>query len=146
MSEKLKKLAATKDAAIKAYNDEASRVSIELFMPMVRALAGRCFVYRCNSYSSPEKPSDYWDVYYKVLSVLEDERFGHRIAHEKCSVDRDGRARISTDLWYACDENAFPFRLEDITMSEYDLKRAEVESEMHTLSKMYACLRRVGDE
>lgn len=33
------------------------------------SLVGRCFVYRGNCYSCPEKPEDYWDVLYYVKSA-----------------------------------------------------------------------------
>lgn len=43
--------------------DELYRAQIA---PALEALAGKCFRYR-NSYSCPEKPSDYWYIYRRVV-------------------------------------------------------------------------------
>jgi len=53
-----------------------------------RSLVGRCFKYR-NSYSCPEKPSDYWWMYTKVMKLK-----GANIICWQFQTDRDGKIEI----------------------------------------------------
>lgn len=54
-----------------------------------RALLGKCFKYR-NSYSCPEKPSDYWWLYTKVVGLE-----GPNIFYTEFEVAKDGRISIN---------------------------------------------------
>jgi len=56
------------------------------------ALIGKTFIYKRNSYSCPEKKSDYWDVYLKVLKVI---KYGVLVL--KVDKDSYGNIRIVTD-------------------------------------------------
>lgn len=56
-----------------------------------RALVGKCFRYR-NCYSMPQKPSDYWWLYLRVVSTTAD---GNCRAFS-FQEDRDGQISIET--------------------------------------------------
>lgn len=65
------------------------------------------FVYRNNCYSCPEKESDYWNVYYKVINVNE---YG---GIEAISLQKDKYGRIESQITQMSPE------LEEITKEEY---------------------------
>lgn len=56
---------------------------------------GKCFVAR-NCYSCPEKKSDYWNVYYMVLSLND----GNGVDVLQLQIDRDGNAFIQKTSSY----------------------------------------------
>lgn len=56
----------------KSAGDEISRIEVRERVAEANSLLGRCFKYR-NSYSCPEKPSDYWWLYLRVVGV---DKFG----------------------------------------------------------------------
>ena len=35
----------------------------------LKTVVGKCFIYKNNCYSCPEKKSDYWDIFYKVVEL-----------------------------------------------------------------------------
>jgi len=43
---------------------------------------GKCFVFRNNSFSCPEKESDYWDTYMKVIGIEEEEAICFEISKD----------------------------------------------------------------
>jgi hypothetical protein len=55
-----------------------------------RALVGKCFKYR-NCYSCPQKPSDYWWLYVKVVGVGD-----YWPTTLEFQTDKDGRIEIKT--------------------------------------------------
>jgi len=59
--------------------------------PALRALVGRCFRYK-NSYSCPEKPSDYWWLYKRVLGVKTG-RY-EEVFIEQFETDKNGETTI----------------------------------------------------
>lgn len=65
------------------------------------------FVYRNNCYSCPEKESDYWNVYYKVINVNECGGI------EAISLQKDKYGRIESQITQMSPE------LEEITKEEY---------------------------
>ena len=65
------------------------------------------FVYRNNCYSCPEKESDYWNVYYKVISINE---YG---GIEAISLEKDKYGKIESKITQMSPE------LEEITKEEY---------------------------
>ena len=65
------------------------------------------FVYRNNCYSCPEKESDYWNVYYKVININE---YG---GIEAISLQKDRYGRIESQITQMSPE------LEEITKEEY---------------------------
>ena len=65
------------------------------------------FVYRNDCYSCPEKESDYWNVYYKVININE---YG---GIEAISLQKDRYGRIESQITQMSPE------LEEITKEEY---------------------------
>ena len=65
------------------------------------------FVYRNNCYSCPEKETDYWNVYYKVININE---YG---GIEAISLQKDKHGRIESQITQMSPE------LEEITKEEY---------------------------
>lgn len=51
--------------------DMKDKITNEDLRPFLMRLVGKCFKYR-NSYSCPEKPSDYWWLYRHVIGVTTD--------------------------------------------------------------------------
>ena len=65
------------------------------------------FVYRNNCYSCPEKETDYWNVYYKVINI---NKYG---SIEAISLQKDKYGRIESQITQMSPE------LEEITKEEY---------------------------
>lgn len=65
------------------------------------------FVYRNNCYSCPEKETDYWNVYYKVINI---NKYG---SIEAISLQKDKYGRIESQTTQMSPE------LEEITKEEY---------------------------
>ena len=57
-----------------------------------KTMVGKCFKYPRNCYSCPQKESDYWPVYYKVVKVTKS-----RVRCIVFSTDRDGKIEIERD-------------------------------------------------
>lgn len=55
---------------------------IEAEYPKFASLIGKCFKYR-NSHSLPEKPSDYWYSYYKIISITPDDIYMGGMENDK---------------------------------------------------------------
>ena len=51
---------------------DRDRLKDEIMKQDSKELLGKSFVYKNNSYSVPSKKSDYWNVYLKVIKVIED--------------------------------------------------------------------------
>lgn len=56
--------------------------------PKRKALLGKCFKYR-NCYSLPEKPSDYWFLYLRVMAIS-----GSTAICQKFQIDKDGKLEL----------------------------------------------------
>lgn len=50
-------------------NEIKKKDFIENKLPLIKRLAGKCFIYKDNCYSVPKDESDYWNTYYKVIDV-----------------------------------------------------------------------------
>lgn len=60
-------------------------------LPALKKLVGTTHVYRKNCYSCPSKPSDYWDVFFKVLAVIaKPETSGAYLILEEVHIDSYG--------------------------------------------------------
>lgn len=71
---------------------------LKQFLPESKKLVGSTWVYRRNSYSCPEKDSDYWDMFRKVLAIVPDvESCGVHLIFEEVQIDSRGTASIKTD-------------------------------------------------
>ena len=74
----------------------------ENILPKLRTMVGETLAYRRNSYSCPEKPSDYWDVFRIVLRVIEKDGWAWLVCQE-CSIDRDQKPSLSIESFMVCD-------------------------------------------
>lgn len=92
---------------IKGYIDERE------YAPKRRALVGKCFKYR-NSYSCPEKPSDYWWMWAKVAG---EESGG--IALVSSERDKNGDIRIRRE-WHSLWKGELDSNYQPVTTKEYD--------------------------
>ena len=54
---------------LKKLYTEQSKIKDEIENEDCKELIGKTFIYKNNSYSCPEKKSDYWDVYLKVVDA-----------------------------------------------------------------------------
>jgi hypothetical protein len=75
--------------------------------PELAKLLGKTFVYPRNSYSSPQKESDYWPVYVRVVGVKD----GEEIRVVIFETDSNGTFSYRTAVWdglmvgyFPCDE------------------------------------------
>lgn len=90
-----------------------------------KELLGKTFVYRNNSYSCPREQSDYWNVYLKVVALIED---GVRVI----TVDKDshGCIEIKTENRYSnilsgyvpCSKKAFTENYESLLKEVEELR------------------------
>lgn len=64
-------------------------------LPDKLARVGKCYVYRRNCYSCPQKESDYWDTFYRVLAYCEASDAHVVLKTDICAY---GKATISTDF------------------------------------------------
>ena len=87
--------------------------------PIRLALIGKCFKYR-NCYSCPEKPSDYWYLYLKVLRIK-----GANAIVEEFQCDKYGEIQIkpAKEIYYP--ENTLKM-YELIPDSEYKKARVQM--------------------
>lgn len=97
-------------------------------LPRIMALLGKSYVYRNNSYSCPERPSDYWDVFRKVVRVVPRDGAAW-LLFEECSIDKNGKPSLSVEAsltrradwgqgWKSC------------TAKEYESNRRRVSTEI----------------
>lgn len=77
--------------AINAIKDKVDAVEI---IPEIKKLIGTCYRVR-NNYSCPEKPSDYWWLYRKLLS-----HDGKTVATLDFQTDKYGAVEIKNDRRY----------------------------------------------
>jgi hypothetical protein len=87
-------------------------------LPALEKLVGRYFVYRKTCYSCPEKHTDYWDVFRRVLRIVVNDGAAW-IVYEEASIDSRGCATIRTGSefvnnrdgfgsgWQACEPREF---------------------------------------
>lgn len=117
---------------------EIARVQI----PHLKSLIGKCFAYRKNSYSCPAKPTDYWDMFRKILEYIESKERGFYFIVEEFSVDREGKVEWQIDsvapytnrAWWKAE---VPFSgYEKITNEEYEKEKAKMITEMTSKTKM----------
>jgi hypothetical protein len=109
----------------------------EKYYPVLRRFQGRAFIYRRNSYSCPETESDYWDVYKKVLEVVETGDALYFVT-EEFSVDSRGKCSWSIEDHYPYPDGRFPFSggWEEITSAEYAEAKGEFLKEMQVYKKL----------
>ena len=94
--EKIKKEIDIKyDKYLKKLYEERTKIQDEIENEDCKALVGKTFIYKNNSYSCPEKKSDYWNVYLKVVDV-----FDGGIICFTCEKDSDGNIQIQTEKRY----------------------------------------------
>lgn len=81
-----------------------------------KSFAGRCFKSR-NNYSCPEKPSDYWWLYIRVVDVSD----GVTVIHAQ--RDKDGRITIEPSHYVVPQTLE---RYKEITRGEWNAAYAEI--------------------
>lgn len=116
--------------------EEAARVQI----PFLQSLVGKSFVYRNNSYSCPEKKSDYWDVYKKVLECDYGGKDNIQFIVEEFSTDKYGKIQLEVRVEHPYTNRAWwkkvPFSgYVEYDAVEYEKKRADLFREMVTLDR-----------
>lgn len=70
-------------------NEKISRIEHDARATENKQHIGRCFKYR-NSYSCPEKPSDYWWLYIRVTGLLKD----GSVEYTEFQIDKYGEVTI----------------------------------------------------
>ncbi len=109
--------------------------------PYLKSLVGSCWMYPKNSYSVPQKSSDYWDVYRKILDAVDTDERGFHFIFEEFSTDRDGKTVLAVENrsaylnkeWHK--KPPFPGFVK-ITEEEYELAKTAAIREMGTQKKM----------
>lgn len=110
-------------------------------IPELKKLVGKYYAYRKNAYSCPEKPSDYWDVFRKIIDWVESNERGFHFIYEEFSIDSNGKISLEVEETYAYTNKEWwgkiPFSgYEEITSVEYDSEKAKMFSEMASQKKM----------
>lgn len=128
--------------------DEIETKEIERIQkPRLRAMVGRCFVYRKNCYWCPEKPSDYWPVFRKIMDCLDMQDGSFYFLIEEFQIDIRGEVTFKTkrDMPYLNKEwwdNDLPFSgYVVISDKEYDAAKANIILEMANQTKMRRVLK-----
>lgn len=112
-------------------------------LPACRALVGKAFAYRKNSYSCPSKPYHYWDVFRRVLAIDVQKDSTLYLLYEEVSIDSRGCARIETSSdWVAGMKHFFGAGWVPCKLSEYQTNKTRVLKEMHNLTALKAAIRR----
>ncbi len=132
------------DEKIAALRADKERLELEeahkIQIPFLRSLVGKCLVYRRNSYSCPEKKSDYWDVYRRVLDCIYDGEWDFYFIVEDFCTDSYGKSEIKVERqsayinrgWF----NKLPFSgFVECDPVEYEKQRANLFKEMLTLKR-----------
>lgn len=81
---------------------ERDKIDADAFkkrIPRLMKMVGKTFVYRRNSYSCPNNPSDYWDVFRKLLMVIHNDG-GATLIFKEVQINCQGRATVSNDSHY----------------------------------------------
>ena len=103
----------------------------EIHIPELKKYVGRFFKYPKNCYSCPEKKSDYWDDYYRILDFVND-----TFIVENCYVDSNGKAVIQIETkWWNDSKRPFP-TLKEISQKEYENAKTKTWLELYTQEKM----------
>jgi hypothetical protein len=104
----------------------------EIHIPELKKYIGRFFKYPKNCYSCPEKKSDYWDDYYRILDFVND-----TFIVENCYVDSNGKAviQIETKFEYGDGRKPFPY-WKEIKQKEYENAKTKTWLELYTQEKM----------
>ena len=82
------------EAELVRIRNEINAISEPYEQRIVQSLVGLCFRTR-NNYSCPEKPSDYWWLYVRVLRVD-----GGALRGLRFEVDKNGTVRVDKDGFY----------------------------------------------
>ncbi len=109
--------------------------------PRLKKLVGKCYAYRKNSYSCPKNPSDYWDVFKKILEYVDTKERGFHFIFEEFQIDSNGKISFEVDEmspylnkeWW--DKSPFG-GYEEITNKEYEIEKIKMLKEMELRSKM----------
>lgn len=91
----------------------------EKTLPTLLGLVDKCFVFRRNSYSCPEKESDYWDLFRRVLAVVPQDGYAD-VVYREVQIDKYGHATIRTASEPSALVATFHGRWETCKRSEYD--------------------------
>ncbi len=127
--------------------DQISTLDSEEFkaktVPRYRAIVGKAFAYRRNSYSCPSKPYHYWDVFRRVLAVEIHNDYSLYLLFEEVSVDSNGVAELKTGKdWVTGMKEFFGAGWIPCKLSEYTSNKKRVLKEMQTLSALKAAISR----
>lgn len=140
----IKKLELAHAITARKLNEAREKQIFEEVVPELKEYAGRCFVYRDNSYGGAKGPQDRWNVYKKVLSyILDVDGYIHYIV-EEFQVDRDGKCSLTVNDMYPYHQlGRHPFdSYDEISSEEYDVERAKFFSEMSLRTKIKAILKK----
>jgi len=72
IDDQILKLRQKTNALINQRNEELEKIAIK--KKIWEEYIGKTYAYRNNCFSCPENKSDYWDVYYKIISYDEDKK------------------------------------------------------------------------
>lgn len=107
------------------------------FLPKAKALVGTACVYRRNCYSCPEKPSDYFDVFRKVLDCLIDmDSCGVHFICEEIQIDSHGSASLKLVDEWAYRKDPFGTGWGKCSLGEYNSQRIKVVREISQPNRM----------
>lgn len=124
----LKDLYAAKSDAQKVLNgisNEIQDIEENQLIPKLRKeYEGKYFKYR-NNYSNPQKPSDYWFVYTKCITVIDAKFF----FVSRFETDKDGQIEIKHER---TGSHLFQNR---ITKREYDAARRKITAKITRMLK-----------
>jgi hypothetical protein len=95
----------------------------EKTLPALRGMVGKTFVYRRSCYSCPQKKSDYWDVFRRVLAVFP-QSGGANIVFREVYIDSHGSATIRTGNDYGWAAAPFSGGWSACSSREYDAMHA----------------------
>ena len=85
---------------------EADNFKNEL-APKITSHIGKTFAYRKNCYSCPSDPSDYWDVFRRLVKVSFDE-YHAWVTFQEVQIDSAGIPQITLAVDLISSRDAFP--------------------------------------
>ena len=141
MNKELEKLY-KEEAKIKAEIYKIENEEIEKKQkPLLKKMVGKCFIYHKNCYSCPNKPSDYWDTFRKILEWIDPKEQGFHFIYEEFQTDKYGKVSWIIDEtpiyfnkeWW--DKNPF-VGFKEITKQRYEKEKTKMIAEMSSHAKM----------
>jgi hypothetical protein len=94
----IKQLELERDKIQQQINKRAEEEFVKKQVPFLKSLVGKCFVYRDNSYGG-DTPK--WDVYKKVLDLVETKDGNFVFICKEFETDGDGNAKLETNNHFA---------------------------------------------